>query len=236
MEVEGGDVGGHRGHVGIHVAVVALDEGFLGDGGAGEAVEFSGGVLVAEIGCRDVDFQLGCTGTVDFGEETHDSAIDNGEDADLIAVECEPDAFHGAGDGDGDFAVGEGRSAEGGSGDGAVSALDLIPVDVEAWFVVGQRVFVHFHEHATLSDTLGVGLVGKAEIGSRREDSGEVGENRELGSLFLLLGGAGVLDEGIVGTIDVLTLPHRTHRRAELPDLDTHVSACIFTHSFFSLG
>ena len=44
----------------------------------------------------------------------------------------------------------------------------------------------------------------------------------------------GGLHEGIVGTIDVLALPHRTNRRAELPDLDTHVSSCIFTHSFDS--
>lgn len=208
MEVEGGDVGGHRGHVGVHDTVVALDKGLLGDGGAGEAVEFSDGVFVGEVGCGDVNLQLGCTVAVDLSEETADATVDNGEDANLVAVESETDALHGTGDGDGDFAVGEGGVAEGGSGDGAVGACDEIPIDLDHGRVEGQHVFVHFHEHATLSDVLGVGLVGKTEIGCRREDSGETREHTELGSLSLLLGGAGVLDKGVVGTIDVLTFPH----------------------------
>ena len=217
-------MGGGGGHDGVHGAVVGFDEGFLADSGAGEAVEFSGGVLVAEIGRRDVDFQLGCTGTVDFDVETHDATIDNGEDTDAVGVECETYPFHGVGDGDGDFAVGEGGGAEGGSGDGTFGASDLIPIDDEVRLVVGQRVFVHFHEHVTLSETLGVGFVGKAVVGRWREDFREFGEKSELGSRLLLSGGAGILDVRVVGPKDVSALPHDTHRRAEFTDLDTHVS------------
>ena len=236
MEVEGGDVGGVGGHVGVHVAVVGFDEGVLGDGGAGEAVELGDGVFVGEIGCGDVDLQLGCAGAVDFGEEADAFVGEDGEEGDAVVVECEAYAFHGAGDGDGDLAVGEGGGAEGGGGDGAVGAPDVSVVDDEVGVVVGQRVLVEFDEDVALGHAFGVGLVGEAVVGGGREDSREFGEDGELGSLELLLGGAGVLDEGVVGTVDVSALPHGADGRAEFSDLDTHVSARIFAHGWFSFS
>ena len=95
---------------------------------------------------------------------------------------------------------------------------------------------VELSENAAGGGVLGVGFVGVADVDGRGEESGDLGEELEFGADELLSWGLGIVDEGVVGAVDVAAFPEEADGGAEFADLWSEVALGVFAHSVFSFS
>ena len=233
VEGEGGDVGGGGGHLGVDVAGVGGDVGGFGDGGGDVAVELDF-VACPGGGIGEDDVVGGAEGV---GGDAHVLVFVVHDDVDLVGVEGAADAGEVLGDGDGDGVGFGGGGAEGYGGDGAFGEDDALEVELGleglAGLLDGDEGPVDVDEDAAGGGVLGVGLVGEAGVDGGRECACELVDGAEAGADLALCVGLGIVDEGVVGAVDVAAFPHLGDGGAEFSDLDTHVSVCVFAHGVF---